>query len=116
MHIGKKIKELVKGKKMTNEEFAELIYKHPKYVYQIFKQEHINTELLQTISSVLNVPMVYFFKDEKVESYVSDIKEFYGNNYKERFIESLERENKLLHEDNSRLTKKVDQLKKKLGN
>ena len=96
MHVGKKVKELIKSKRLTNEEFANIIDKHPKYVYQIFKQEHINTELLQVIAAYFGVGMSYFFDED---NQVHENSEQYGLSIQEKYIKSLEREIERLNKE-----------------
>ena len=98
MHVGKKVKELVKSKRLTNEEFAKIVDKHPKYVYQIFKQENINTELLQVIAAYFGVGMSYFF-DENDNNQVNENSEQYGLSIHEKYIKSLEHEIKRLNSE-----------------
>lgn len=64
IHIGKSIEELSRRRGISTKELAERIGKTEQHMYRIYKQEHINTELLQTISSELKVPLTYFFKGE----------------------------------------------------
>ena len=54
MHIGKKIKEVWKKSRLKGTEFAILINRDRQVIYDIFKRESIDTELLQKIGKVLN--------------------------------------------------------------
>ncbi len=54
IHIGKKIKEVWKKSRLRGTEFASLINRDRQVIYDIFKRESIDTELLQQISKVLN--------------------------------------------------------------
>lgn len=54
VHIGKKIKEVWKRSRLKGTEFASGINKDRQVIYDIFKRESIDTELLQQISKVLN--------------------------------------------------------------
>jgi hypothetical protein len=54
VHIGKKIKEVWKRSRLKGTEFAAMINKDRQVIYDIFKRESIDTELLQQISKVLN--------------------------------------------------------------
>lgn len=96
MHVGKKIRELVKGKKLSNEEFAKIVGRHHKYVYKIFKQENINTELLQVIAAYFGVGMSYFFDED---NQVNESSEQYGLSIQEKYIKSLEREIERLNKE-----------------
>lgn len=54
VHIGRKIKEVWKKSRLKGTEFASLINRDRQVIYDIFKRESIDTELLQQISKVLN--------------------------------------------------------------
>ena len=62
-HIGTLIKDLVNSKKLTKREFAKLISKSEQYVYDIYNNEHIHTKLLLEIANILEVDIIYFFKE-----------------------------------------------------
>lgn len=53
MHIGNKIKLLLKEQGLSVVDFASLIYCNRKNVYKLFEKEDINTGLLIRISQVL---------------------------------------------------------------
>lgn len=53
MHIGNKIKLLLKEQDLSVADFASLIYCNRKNVYKLFEKEDINTGLLRRISQVL---------------------------------------------------------------
>lgn len=53
-HIGKKIKEVWRQSRMKGTEFAKAIDRDRQVIYDIFKRESIDTELLSSISKVLN--------------------------------------------------------------
>ena len=53
VHIGEIIKRVVKEKGLSVTEFGKRISKHRRNVYDIFKRESVDTELLQKISKVL---------------------------------------------------------------
>ena len=54
VHIGKKIKEIWKKSRLKGTEFAKLINRDRQVIYDIFKRESIDTELLQQISKALH--------------------------------------------------------------
>ncbi len=54
VHIGKKIEEVVRAKRIGISELAELISKSRPLVYDIFDRESIDTALLKRLSEVLN--------------------------------------------------------------
>ena len=54
IHIGKKIKDVWRKSRLKGTEFASLINRDRQVIYDIFKRESIDTELLQQISKVLN--------------------------------------------------------------
>jgi hypothetical protein len=54
MHIGKKIMEVWKNSKIKGTEFAALINRDRQVIYNIFKRESIDTELLKQIGKALN--------------------------------------------------------------
>src|SRR6478609_8509660 len=54
VHIGKKIKEVWKNSRLKGTEFATLINRDRQVIYDIFKRESIDTDLLKQISKVLN--------------------------------------------------------------
>lgn len=60
MHIGHRIKEVVKEREMTVVDFARAISCSRVHVYKIFQKATIDTGLLQRISIVLRYD---FFKD-----------------------------------------------------
>ncbi len=60
IHIGNRIKEELKQQGRSVRWFQNQIHRSHSAVYEIFKQQDINTDLLETISKVLNHD---FFKD-----------------------------------------------------
>ena len=124
VHIGKKIKEIWKQSRLKGTEFASLINKDRQVIYNIFKRETIDTELLQQISKVLNhdffryynndqLPMV---KEEKA-GYIkkSDLPAYLMEEikaYKKQLAE-LEKKYQLLEEVNKLTKEKLDALKRR---
>ncbi|HOZ86449.1 MAG TPA: helix-turn-helix transcriptional regulator [Bacteroidia bacterium] len=64
IHIGKKIKEIWKKSRLKGTEFASLINRDRQVIYDIFKRESIDTELLQHISKVLNHDFFVYYSAE----------------------------------------------------
>ena len=60
IHIGQKIKEILEQQGRTKVWFAKQINRSESTCYNIFQSLTIDTELLKTISKVLNYD---FFKD-----------------------------------------------------
>jgi len=53
-HIGSLIKQILKEKKISVKEFAEKLHCCCSNVYDIFKRQSINSDLLQKISKILD--------------------------------------------------------------
>lgn len=68
LHIGKKIKEVWRKSRMKGTEFAAAINRDRQVIYDIFKRESIDTELLQSISKVLNHDFFSYYSNETAES------------------------------------------------
>lgn len=66
VHIGKKIEEVVRAKRIGISELAEMINKSRPLVYDIFDRESIDTALLKRLSEVLNFNFfgLYFTNNE----------------------------------------------------
>lgn len=64
LHIGKKIKEVWKKSRLRGTEFAAAINRDRQVIYDIFKRESIDTELLQNISKVLNHDFFSYYSNE----------------------------------------------------
>ncbi|MBA2561954.1 MAG: helix-turn-helix transcriptional regulator [Chitinophagaceae bacterium] len=62
MHIGKIIKEQVHKKKWSVSEFAQKINTNRNNVYNIFTRQSIDTQLLFTISTVLEHDFFQYYK------------------------------------------------------
>ncbi len=62
MHIGKLIKEQVHKKKWSVSEFAQKINTNRNNVYNIFTRQSIDTQLLFTISTVLEDDFFQYYK------------------------------------------------------
>lgn len=77
-HIGRKIKELVERKKMSVEELASKLQKSHTAIYDIYKKQDINTELLTQISEVLDVPISYWFQEDDISHVTDNTEEKYS--------------------------------------
>ena len=64
LHIGKKIKEVWKKSRLKGTEFAIAINRDRQVIYNIFKRESIDTELLQNISKVLNHDFFSYYSND----------------------------------------------------
>lgn len=67
LHIGKKIKEVWRKSRMKGTEFAAAINRDRQVIYDIFKRESIDTELLQNIGKVLNHDFFSYYSNEIAE-------------------------------------------------
>lgn len=66
--IGQIIEERVKAKNMEVTEFAKLINRERSNVYNIFKRDTINTDLLKKIGQVLDYDFfIHFIEPETIE-------------------------------------------------
>lgn len=63
-HIGKKIKQLADKKNLSVQEIAYRVGKTTTAIYDIYRKENINTDILNKMSSVLGVPMSYWFEED----------------------------------------------------
>lgn len=66
LHIGKKIKEVWRKSRLKGTEFAAAINRDRQVIYDIFKRESIDTELLQSISRVLNHDFFKYYSNDTV--------------------------------------------------
>lgn len=64
MHIGNRIKEVLKERGMTVTDFAESLSCNRQNVYKIFDKHDINTDLLMRISIILNYNFFTEISDE----------------------------------------------------
>ncbi len=91
VHIGKKIYEVWKQSRLKGTEFATLINKDRQVIYDIFKRESIDTQLLQQIGFVLKHDFFrYYYQTsaiDKKEMLVSEPNIGYGYVSREEFLE-----------------------------
>jgi transcriptional regulator with XRE-family HTH domain len=64
IHIGEKIKEVFEEKGLKMSSFSSSVGMTYRNIYRIFEKEHINTELLQKISKVLDYNFFNLYIDE----------------------------------------------------
>src|SRR5690349_21319928 len=64
VHIGKKIKEVWKNSRMKGTEFAASINRDRQVIYDIYKRESIDTDLLKQISKVLKHDFFSYYRDD----------------------------------------------------
>lgn len=97
IHIGKKIHEVVKAKGISISVFAKKINKSRTVVYDIFERESIDSLLLYKISEELDFNFMGLYNitptDDKL---MNEPTAFYGDGWKLKYMELLEKYNKLL--------------------
>jgi len=86
LHIGKKIKEVWRKSRLKGTEFAIAINRDRQVIYDIFKRESIDTELLQSISKVLNHDFFSYYSNDTV--LVKEPKDKFGYATKEELAQS----------------------------
>ncbi|UOQ64422.1 helix-turn-helix domain-containing protein [Hymenobacter volaticus] len=62
--LGKRIEQFAQKRGFKPADLAAAIDVSLNYVYKLYKSEHLNTELLQKLSSALDIPMASFFQDD----------------------------------------------------
>lgn len=73
VHIGSVIKDFVKAKGITVEEFANKINCTRRNAYKIFDKPSIDTELLLTINKALGENLFFkYIKDDEIASFTND--------------------------------------------
>lgn len=91
VHIGEKIYEVWKQSRLKGTEFATLINKDRQVIYDIFKRESIDTQLLQQIGVVLKHDFFRYYYEtstfDKKEMFVSEPNSGYGYVSREEFLE-----------------------------
>lgn len=86
VHIGKKIKEVWKKSRLKGTEFASLINRDRQVIYDIFKRESIDTELLKQISTVLNHDFFNYYSQQSFAQ-TKEVKPEYGYATKEELMQ-----------------------------
>jgi hypothetical protein len=78
IHVGKKIKEEIRKQNFSVTLFAKKINRSRNVVYDIFKRESIDTDLLNKIGKILNCDFFSMYSSQK--EYTQDnVKHFYAN-------------------------------------
>ncbi|HRN41339.1 MAG: hypothetical protein KF732_12140 [Flavobacteriales bacterium] len=97
IHIGKKIHEVVKAKGISISVFAKKINKSRTVVYDIFERESIDSLLLYKISEELDFNFLSLYDlSNNNQQIVNETTTFYGDGWKLKYMELLEKYNKLL--------------------
>jgi len=104
VHIGKKIKEVWKRSRLKGTEFASMINKDRQVIYDIFKRESIDTELLQQISKVLNHDFFNYYSHDLPS--VKEPKEKFGYATKDE-LENLTRTVQILIKEIEKLREEL---------
>ena len=112
MSINKRIIKLRKKKNLSQREFAEFISVSKQTISNIENDKYnASTEVVGKILSKypkVNSRWLILGEEDmfsEVPHQVNEDREPYGRNYQDKLIESLERENKMLREEISRLKK-----------
>lgn len=97
IHIGKKIHEVVKAKGISVSVFAKKINKSRTVVYDIFERESIDSLLLYKISEELDFNFLGLYDlSASNDQLVNETTTFYGDGWKIKYMELLEKYNRLL--------------------
>jgi transcriptional regulator with XRE-family HTH domain len=106
LHIGKLIRQHLEEKGMTKSEFGRRINTSPQNIYGIFRRKSIDTNLLQTISQVLEFDFFQYYTSGMAGDPQSDkpTKDF-------RTMQQLLQENESLKKENTILVNEVGYLK-----
>ena len=110
IHVGKKIKEEVHKQNFTITSFAKKINRSRNVVYDIFKRESIDTDLLNKIGKVLNCDFFSMYSSQK--EYTQDhIKHFHVNESEAAYGKNADLIT-ALQQQNQALQNEVEYLKK----
>lgn len=97
IHIGNKIREVVTAKEMSVALFAKKINKSRTVVYNIFERESVDSLLLYKISEVLDFNFFGLYQFDNTElNKVNEPLTFYGDGWKIKYFDLLEKYNTLL--------------------
>ncbi|MBW6482741.1 MAG: hypothetical protein K0B10_06745 [Vicingaceae bacterium] len=97
IHIGKKIHAVIKAKGISVSIFAKKINKSRTVVYDIFERESIDSLLLYKISEELDFNFFSLYDLSGNDSQlVNETTTFYGDGWKLKYMELLEKYNRLL--------------------
>ncbi|PCJ88717.1 MAG: hypothetical protein COA57_03180 [Flavobacteriales bacterium] len=113
MHIGNKIRELVKEKGLAVTEFAKKINYSRRNAYVIFSRKSIDTAVLKKIGEVLEYDFFKYYIKEDITSKAEEPAPKYNRQLKdyETKIEALSSEIKYLKEINDLLKEKLKKKK-----
>lgn len=127
MHIGKKIKHLVEHSNLQVQQISYALgYKSPQSLYDIYKREHVTTDIIESVSRLLKVPASYFFENDDNLIIVAEEQMEYkiaGNEVKllyerihdlENAVKDKQKINELLELELERCKMELDAVKKKL--
>lgn len=97
IHIGRKIHEVIKAKGISVSVFAKKINKSRTVVYDIFERESIDSLLLYKISEELDFNFLGLYDLSNKENLLAnETTNFYGDGWKVKYMELLEKYNRLL--------------------
>lgn len=98
IHIGEKLKEIASAKGIKVDDLAHKMGLSTKIVYEHYKKNHLNTEVLEKYSKVLEIPISSFFgyTYEAESPIVNEGKYEYTIQLQRKYIEKLEKENEEL--------------------
>jgi len=124
MSINKRVSETRKILKLTQQEFADTMEISRQSVNNIEKNKHVpGSDLIAKILDKypnLNARWLLtgegkMFSREKMPNRVNEPLENYATDYRDKYVQALERENELLREENERLKQGPDKQKAKVG-
>ena len=96
VHIGKKIKEVMRAEHYGITEFSKKINKSRSVVYDIFNRESLDSHLLFQICEVLEYNFFSLYNENS--EVVNEDRKFYGDGWKLKYFDLLDRHNILLEE------------------
>ena len=118
IHVGKKIKEEIRKQNFSVTLFAKKINRSRNVVYDIFKRESIDTDLLNKIGKILNCDFFSMYSSQKEYTqdnvkhfYVNDPPVAYGKNAE--LITALQQQNQTLQSEIEYLKKIISLLETK---
>ncbi|MFT5779217.1 MAG: hypothetical protein ACI837_002174 [Crocinitomicaceae bacterium] len=72
LHIGEKIKEVAKSKRIGSTEFGQLINTSKQNIYGIYSRKSIDSELLPKISDALDHDFFQYYLTQEQDGLVND--------------------------------------------
>ncbi len=118
IHVGKKIKEEIRKQNFSVTLFAKKINRSRNVVYDIFRRESIDTDLLNKIGKILNCDFFSMYSSQKEYTqesvkhfYVNDPPVAYGKNAE--LIAALQQQNQTLQNEIDYLKKIISLLESK---